>query len=197
MASRTRMLSRSVSCCSYGLKLRGARYALRAAGWVCLALIAAVTLPAVSRGDETEELFQRLRFFQGNWKIEFEIDGKKSTETARCIGAVGNCNIWFGKQATSIHGYDPKTKSWRSVVHFKDGSRMERVVIKAPSSAIVAGTQLTFSDTTSHPDGRKTYATVAFTCIGPDGFREVTTRKDQDGKQLPTIKSVVRRVKSR
>ncbi len=197
MSSRTRMMSRLVSRCSNGLTLGGASHASRAAGWVSLTLIAALTFPAVSRSDDAEELFQRFRFFQGNWKIEVEIEGKKSTETARCIGTVGNCNIWFGEQATSIHGFDPKTKSWRSVVHFKDGSRMERVIAKSPPASIVAGTQLAFSDTTLHPDGRKTYATVAFTCLGPDGFREVTTRKDQDGKQLPTVTSIVRRVKSR
>lgn len=159
-------------------------------------LSAVVVFPAICRAGEVDELFQHYRFFQGQWKIEFEEAGKKRTEYAKCIGTDGRCNVWFGAQGTSIHGYDPKTRSWRSVGHVKDGSRWERVISKKANSHIVTGTTLTFSDTTWHPDGSKTLATVKFTCLGPDRFREVTTRKDQDGNPLPTIKTVSRRVKS-
>ena len=133
-------------------------------------------------------------FFQGTWKIEMELGGKKTIETARCIGTTGNCNVWFGKQGTSIHGYDPKTKSWRSVGYFKDGSRMERVISAPANTTLAAGTKLKFSDAIFHPDGRITYATVHFTCLGPGRFHEVTTRKDQDGKTLPSVTAVLQRV---
>ena len=166
--------------------------------WRCASavMLAVVTLPGVCGAGDIEELYEHARFFQGNWKIEMEEAGKKSTETARCIGTAGKCNIWFGKDATSMHGYDPKTRAWRGVGHFKDGSRWERVISQPAQSRIVAGTTIIFSDTTLHPDGSKTFATVNFTCLGPDRFREVTTRKDQNGKPLPTIQTVARRVTS-
>ena len=166
--------------------------------WRCTSaiILAVVMLPAVGKADEIEELYEQARFFQGNWKIEIDEAGKKSSETARCVGTAGKCNVWFGKDATSMHGYDPTTRAWRGVGHFKDGSRWERVISQPAKSRIVAGTTMVFSDVTLHPDGSKTLATVKFTCLGPDRFREVTTRKDQDGNPLPTIRTVVRRVKS-
>ena len=159
-----------------------------------VAMLVSMTLPVICGADEIEDLYDQARFFQGNWSIEIEEAGKKTSETARCVGTAGKCNIWFGKDATSMHGYDPQTRAWRGVGHFKDGSRWERVISQPAKSRIVAGTTMVFSDVTFHPDGTKTFATVKFTCLGPDRFGEVTTRKDQDGNPLPTVKTVVRRV---
>tara|TARA_B100000686_G_C16705621_1_gene926072 strand:- start:688 stop:1299 length:612 start_codon:yes stop_codon:yes gene_type:complete len=163
----------------------------RYAGVVMLVLL---PLSVVCEADEIAELYDQARFFQGNWSIEIEEAGKKTSETARCVGTAGKCNIWFGQDATSMHGYDPRTRAWRGVGHFKDGSRWERVISQPAKSRIVSGTTMVFSDITFHPDGTKTFATVKFTCLGPDRFREVTTRKDQDGNPLPMVQTVSRRV---
>ena len=134
-------------------------------------------------------------YFQGLWQIDTDENGKKSTEFGRCIGSTGDCNIWFGKHTTSIHGYDPKTGPWRGVLYSDDGSRMERVIKTAEDTKIVAGTKLTFSDKIYHPDGRITHSTVQFTCLGPNRFHEATTQKDKDGKVLTSFEMVAKRLK--
>lgn len=149
----------------------------------------------VSQADEREQLLNNLSYFQGNWHIESSEGNTTTTEQAKCIGSVGNCNIWIGESGTFLIGYDPKTKNIKSVGHFEDGSRLERVVKEPNTEPVVAGAKMTFYDTIWHPDGTITYSTVLFTCLGPDSFHEVTQRKDQDGKKLPNITSVLKRVK--
>ena len=149
----------------------------------------------VSQADEREQLLKNLSYFQGNWHIESSEGNTTTTAQAKCIGSVGNCNIWIGESGTFLIGYDPKTKNIKSVGHFEDGSRLERVVKEPNTEPVVAGTKMTFYDTIWHPDGTITYSTVLFTCLGPDSFHEVTHRKDQDGKKLPNITSVLKRVK--
>ena len=149
----------------------------------------------VSQADEREKLLKNLSYFQGTWHIEASEGNTTTTEQAECIGSAGDCNIWIGESGTFLIGYDPKTKNIKSVGHFEDGSRLERMVMEPNTEPVVAGTKLTFYDTIWHPDGTITYSTVLFTCLGPDTFHEVTQKKDQDGKKFPTTTSFLKCVK--
>ncbi len=75
------------------------------------------------------------------------------------------------------------------------GSRMVREIPLPAGASIVKGTKLTFSQTIWHSDGTKTVEKGSFTCLGPDSFHEELKRKDQDGKKLPTITLISKRIK--
>ena len=79
--------------------------------------------------------------------------------------------------------------------HLDDGSRMVRECPMPAAEPIVKGTKVTFSQTTWHTDGTKTIGTGTFTFLGPDSFHEEIKNKDQDGKKLPTITSLSKRIK--
>ncbi len=72
---------------------------------------------------------------------------------------------------------------------------MVRELPMPAAASIVKGAKFTFSQTTWHSDGTKTVETGTFTCLGPDGFHEAIKRKDSDGKKLPTITSISKRIK--
>ena len=153
---------------------------------------APITLKAENPGRDAYKAFS---FIHGKWQQEIEIEGTKTIEQAKCEGSAGNCNIWIAEKGTFIFGYDPKTKKWRGVGHLDDGSRMVRECPMPAAEPIVKGTKVTFSQTTWHTDGTKTIGTGAFTFLGPDSFHEETKNKDQDGKKLPTITSISKRIK--
>ena len=148
--------------------------------------------PITLQADNIKDAYKVFSYFHGKWQQEIEIEGTKIIEQARCEGSAGNCNIWIAEKGTFIFGYDPKTKKWRGVGHLDDGSR---VVREHPMPTAEPRSKVTFSQTTWHTDGTKTIGTGTFTFLGPDSFREETKNKDQDGKKLPTITSITKRIK--
>ena len=150
--------------------------------------------PITLQADNIKDAYKVFSFFHGKWQQEIEIEGTKTIGQAKCEGSAGNCNIWIVENGTFIFGYDPKTKKWRGVGHLNDGSRMVREC-PMPTAELVKGTKITFSQTTWHTDGTKTIGTGAFTFLGPDSFHEEGKYKDQDGKKLPTITSITKRIK--
>ena len=151
--------------------------------------------PITLKADNIKDAYKVFSFFHGKWQQEIEIEGTKTIEQARCEGSAGGCNIWIGEKVTFIFGYDPKTKKWRGVGQLDGGSRMVRESPVPAVASIVKGTKLTFSQTIWHPDGTETVETGTITCLGPDSFHEELKRKDQDGKKLPTITSISKRIK--
>ena len=151
--------------------------------------------PITLRADNIKNAYKFFSFFHGKWQQELEIEGTKTIEQGKCEGSVGGCNIWIGDAGTFIFGYDPKRKKWRGVGHLEGGSRMVRELPMPAAASIVKGTKFTFSQTTWHSDGTKTVETGTFTCLGPDSFHEAIKRKDQDGKKLPIITSISKRIK--
>ena len=151
--------------------------------------------PITLQADNIKDAYKVFSYFHGKWQQEIEIEGTKTIEQAKCEGSAGNCNIWIAEKGTFIFGYDPKTKKWRGVGHLDGGSRMVRECPMPAAEPIVKGTKVTFSQTTWHTDGTKTIGTGAFTFLGPDSFHEETKNKDQDGKKLPTITSITKRIK--
>ena len=148
--------------------------------------------PITLKADNIKDAYKVFSFFHGKWQQEIEIEGTKTIEQGKCEGSVGGCNIWIGDAGTFIFGYDPKRKKWRGVGHLDDGSR---VVREHPMPTAEPRSKVTFSQTTWHTDGTKTIGTGAFTFLGPDSFHEETKNKDQDGKKLPTITSISKRIK--
>ena len=151
--------------------------------------------PITLQADNIKDAYKVFSFFHGKWQQEIEIEGTKTIEQGKCEGSAGGCNIWIGDAGTFIFGYDPKRKKWRGVGHLEGGSRMVRELSMPAAASIVKGTKFTFSQTTWHSDGTKTVETGTFTCLGPDSFHEAIKRKDQDGKKLPTITSISKRIK--
>ena len=151
--------------------------------------------PITLQADNIKDAYKVFSFFHGKWQQEIEIEGTKTIEQGKCEGSAGDCNIWIGEKGTFIFGYDPKTKKWRGVGHLDDGSRMVRECPMPAAAPIVKGTKITFSQTTWDTDGTKTIGTGTFTFLGPDSFHEETKNKDQDGKKLPTITSITKRIK--
>jgi len=150
---------------------------------------APITLKAENPGRDAYKAFS---FIHGKWQQEIEIEGTKTIEQGKCEGSAGNCNIWITEKGTFIFGYDPKTKKWRGVGHLDDGSR---VVREHPMPTAEPRSKVTFSQTTWHTDGTKTIGTGTFTILGPDSFHQEIKNKDQDGKKLPTITVITKRIK--
>ena len=164
-------------------------------GWMFLAMAALCGSPVTLQAGEPEEFFKFYSWYQGKWQVEKEESGTKQTFTGKCEGSSGGCNIWVDKSETSIWGYDPKTKQWTGVGQLDNGSRYLRVITRPPAPAITAGVKFTFKCTTWNADGTVHYETIKFTCIDANTSRSVITRIDQDGKQLPTITTVAKRIK--
>ena len=150
--------------------------------------------PITLKADNIKDAYKVFSFFHGKWQQEIEIEGTKTIEQGKCEGSVGDCNIWIGEKGTFIFGYDPKRKKWRGVGQLDGGSRMVREIPLPAGASIVKGTKLTFSQTIWHSDGTKTVEKGSFTCLGPDSFHEELKRKDQDGKKLPTITLISKRI---
>ena len=160
-----------------------------------LALIALGWPPATLQADEANDYYKFFSWFQGTWRGESEENGVKTTVTGKCDGSLGRCNIYKSKGETSVWGYDPKEKRWSGVGYLADGSRFLRSGKKPAGTAMKAGMTLTGTGTTWLADGTIHFETTTMTCIDENTARFVTQRKDQDGKSLPPVIVVSKRIK--
>ena len=70
--------------------------------WLLLAVVAVSWTPGSLRAGEAEDFFKFYSFYQSRWQIEEEKEGKKETYTGVCSGSSGGCNIYVGKEETSV-----------------------------------------------------------------------------------------------
>ena len=163
---------------------------------VFLVVAISIALPTSAKADDAGDFFHFFRWFHASWKGEAEENGKKKTVSGKCTESGGRCNIYVGTGETSIWGYDPKNKTWTGVGYLENGSRFLRMCRKPKSiKEIKAGVKMTVTGTTWHADGRIEYEATTFTCLDANTGHWHTQRKDQDGKSLPLITSISKRVK--
>ena len=90
---------------------------------------------AQGSSKEAEDFYKFYSYYQGKWQVEKEVDGKKESSKLHCYGSAGGCNIVVGKGATSVWGYDPKTRQWTGVGQLSDGSRFVSAISRPPAAA--------------------------------------------------------------
>jgi len=167
-------------------------------GTLSLTLMALVTftwLPAALPADDANDYYKFSSWFQGTWQGEGEENGGKTIIRGKCAASFGRCNTYASEGKTSLWGYDPKQKAWSGVGYMADGSRFLRSCNKPNVAAMKAGVTLSGTGTLWHADGTVHFETITITCIDDKTARFVTQRKDQDGKNLPTLIMISRRIK--
>ena len=163
---------------------------------VFLVVAVSIALPTSAKADDAGDFFHFFRWFHASWKGEAEENGKKKTVSGKCTGSGGRCNIYVGTGETSVWGYDPKHKTWTGVGHLENGSRFLRKCHKPKTlKEVKAGVKISMTGTTWHTDGTIEYETTTFTCLDANTGRWHTKRKDQDGKALPPITMIAKKVK--
>ena len=150
---------------------------------------------AQGSSKEAEDFYKFYSYYQGKWQIEQEVDGKKESLKLHCYGSAGGCNIVVGKGATSVWGYDPKTRQWTGVGQLDNGSRFVSAISRPPDAAFKAGMTFPFTGTIWHADGKIHYVTRKFTCVDANTWRAVDTGIDQDGKAIPKVVATAKRIK--
>jgi len=150
---------------------------------------------AQGSSKEAEDYYKFYSYYHGKWQIEQEVDGKKESLKLHCYGSAGGSNIAVGKGATSVWGYDPKTRQWTGVGHLKGGSRYAMTISRPQGPKFKPGMVSTFTGTIRHADGKISYVTGKQTVVDENTLRSVTTGTDQDGKPIPKVVKTSKRIK--
>jgi hypothetical protein len=176
----------------------------------CAAMLLAGTM-VVGQGGATgdEYLAFWTKYFQGEWTtkiVEGEETGTEKTGTEgtwTCtLGPTKACMLFLGTsegkpQSNAVAGYDPKSKSWKEIFFFADGSHLIQsyrartgYLNGDPVGKTVKGrAQLFF------PDGKVERSAIHVEVIGPDTCEYVVTERRVDGEERPHLKWVFERKK--
>ena len=150
---------------------------------------------AQGSSKEAEDFYKFYSFYQAKWQVVEETGKKKETFTAESSGSAGGGNIFVSKKATSVWGYDPKTRQWTGTGHMKDGSRYAMTISRPQGPKFKPGMVLTFTGTIRHTDGKIRYVTGKQTVVDENTLRDVVTGTDQDGKPIPKVVRTFKRIK--